>query len=158
MFWRNEQKVKKSLEIAEFIDNYKEFLLKEKIFESIDDIEYFFTMGGCFIFARILMSEFPEAKLLINNRKSHCKVRYYDKNYDIDGFKYKRIDTNFKLAKKEDVEYMKENFGFKSYCTKGQPQTREDFDNSFIAETIDFYHGGNLKTIGTITISNKRVS
>ena len=64
------KKIDKSFEILDFINDYKNYLLSKEIFLCEEDMIYFFTMGGCYIFARILMAEFPEVKLMI------------DKNYD----------------------------------------------------------------------------
>lgn len=47
--FKNHRKILLSLRIDKFIEDYKNFLLKENILKNEKDIIYFFTMEGCFI-------------------------------------------------------------------------------------------------------------
>lgn len=149
------KKIDKSFEILDFINDYKNYLLSKEIFLCEEDMIYFFTMGGCYIFARILIAEFPEVKLMIDKNKYHCKVKYYNKNYDIYGFEYSFKDTSFKRASRRNLKYIKNHFSFSNYNGTNIKKNINHFENSFITETRLNFHFNNLaplKEIKTITI------
>lgn len=153
------KKTLRSLEINDFIRDYKEFLLKEKVFSSTEDIYSFFLQGGCFIFGRILISQFPEAKLLLNKSKTHCKVRYYNKDYDIRGFVFKENDKDFKIAKKDDIKFMQENFGLNRYDEtedKLKPVGKA-YEENFLYESLDSFNNNRRPRLGQIVITHHNV-
>ena len=151
------RKILKENQVETFIKEYKKFLLDEKIFTTKDDIEYFFTMGGCYIFARILKKEYPNAKILINDSKTHCKIGLKNKNYDIRGSVFKKFNNNFHEASEDDIKYMTNSFGFNSYTLNNKQYTSKEFDELFMSETLDLFHKtSNINTLGTLIISNKK--
>ena len=60
--------MKKQQEITLYIYNLRVFLMKYNIFETYDDMEYFFT-----IFARILQRKF-KLPIAISHYRNHCVI------------------------------------------------------------------------------------
>lgn len=126
----------KTIEIEEFIEKYKILSLKNNIFKNEDDLIYFFTRGGCYIFARLLKKQFPYVKISINKEKTHSGVIYNNYFFDIFG-KHSIYKDNFKIANKKDLKYMKDTFGFIKYPS-------DDFEKIFIEDCfngINFNNG-----------------
>lgn len=132
-FLLNHVKNLKQLKIEKFIKDYKKFLVNNNVFESYSDVEKFFTQGSCYLFARIIKEQFPEVKFMINNSLQHCKVRYGNRTFDINGSCSYFLDKTFRKAKDSDIKYMEERFGYIKYPYN---MSKKDFEKSFLEDTL----------------------
>lgn len=149
------KKIKES-EIETFIKEYKDFLISENIFNNYEEIEEFFTMGGCYIFARILQKQF-NFPIAINNKKNHCGM-YIRKSifekyfFDITGYKTNST-YGFNVANRKDIKHIKECFGFQKLSKEGEL--------SFINETYENFkknkhcNKNNIKEINNVYLFSK---
>lgn len=127
-------KNRKRKRIDRFIKDYKNFLVNKRVFKNQKAVEFFFTNGGCYLFAQILQDKFSNTKLMINKDKNHCKVLYEDYLFDIYGGILKTLDNEtYEEVTIKDILYIKECFGFNNYPYN---MTRIEFDTSFKKETL----------------------
>lgn len=71
--------------------------------------QLYFLNGGCLEFARALNSIIPGSSIVINEDSEHCGVLYKGRVYDASGDITNKI--RYRIANKEDLEYMEDRFG-----------------------------------------------
>ena len=122
-----ERDTERLLEVSKFINDFNLFLVKERVFNSIDDVSYFFCHGECYTYAKILKRKFPWLKILITYDSTHALVKYKNMIFDVDGIFVDKKET--RVADKFDIHYMKHHFGYCSYY-------RNDFSDYFVTESL----------------------
>ena len=95
------------------IEKFIEFIVdlaNDELYERLDgNAKYYFQNGGCYELAKVVREYVPNSKYVIRNDNNHCGIFYNGKMYDADGI-IKDI-SKFKIANKDDVEYMEDRFG-----------------------------------------------
>ena len=80
-------------------------------YSRFEQIQSFYTYGGCYEFVKIVKHFLPNIKIFVNKGRKieHCIFSYNDILYDANG-EIKNIE-DYRIATKEDIEYMERNFG-----------------------------------------------
>lgn len=101
-----------------FISKLKDFLLNGNVFYSEEQINKFFTRGGCYILSRILIEVFPLSELMITDTRHHCGIRYNGSVYDIGG----KLDCGKYFHKPNFFEriHIKKRYGFYGYSKEAE--------------------------------------
>lgn len=144
--------MKKQQEITLYIYNLRVFLMKYNIFETYDDMEYFFTMGGCYIFARILQRKF-KLPIAISHYRNHCGIYLRTGLLNKVFFDIFGPNTNtyygFNKCNSKDINYIEETFGFSFY-------PNENFEEEFIEKILDAFEKDEKPTIGPLSFSSTK--
>lgn len=146
--------MKKQQEITLYIYNLRVFLMKYNVFETYEDMEYFFTMGGCYIFAKILQRKF-KLPIAISHQRNHCgmylRTSFLNKVFfDIFGPKTNTY-YGFEKCNLKNLLYIKEHFGFHHY-------PKDNFEEYFVNTILDAFEKDENPNIGPLAFgsSNNR--
>ena len=96
--------------IYKFIEFVIDLTNEDEVFAGTNfNAKMYFMNGGCYELYKIVKYYYPTAECLISKENNHCAILYENKIYDATGI---RIDLdNFKIANKDDIEYMDNYFG-----------------------------------------------
>lgn len=144
--------MKKADKVVTYINDLRKYLFDYKVFETYDEMEYFFTMGGCYIFYRILRNKFG-LPIAISGDRCHCggylRIGLAKKMFfDINGVRTNST-YNFQKADKDDINHIKSRFGFKNYPCEG-------FEEFFIDNIFHCFEENKEPNIGTLHCEDYR--
>lgn len=96
--------------MQEFIDFIIE-LTDEELYEYFDCVgsKYYFLHGGCYEFAKIIKHFVNKSTIVIDENSEHCGILYKENIYDASGLVEEK--EKFKIANKDDIDYMEGRFG-----------------------------------------------
>lgn len=95
------------------------------------DAKYFYLHGGCYYFACLLKYYYKDEIIMINKEYNHCAIKINNQIYDASGLV--EDITNYNEATKQDIEYIKDNFGIRELANKNG----KSFNDIIIEELED---------------------
>lgn len=100
----------KVYDMVYFIEFVADLVSEFDIFyEQAVDSKYYFNHGGCYELYKVAKHYFPTVECAMKKDYTHCAILYNNEIFDISG-KIENIEE-YRLATKDDIDYMEDRFG-----------------------------------------------